>query len=102
MSSNKISSHLEGSVFGNAVKNIHKQYYGLQNLNNHFKNKGIQTDYRESDCQTVPWEPQYQIAPGNDVKYKNLLLLVILLIISTSSYIYICKCVNHYLYIFRT
>ncbi|XP_011494481.1 PREDICTED: protein MAATS1-like [Ceratosolen solmsi marchali] len=66
MCNNRMSSHLEGSIFGSGVQNIHRQYYGLQNLSNHFKNKGVQTDYRESDCQTLPWEPPYQIAPGHN------------------------------------
>lgn len=72
MPGNRISSHLESSsVLGSAVKNIHRQYYGLQNFSENFKNKGTQTDYRESECQTIPWEPPYEVIPGKKLTYQN-------------------------------
>ncbi|OXU31100.1 hypothetical protein TSAR_016396 [Trichomalopsis sarcophagae] len=71
ISSNRISSHLESSVLGSAVKHLHSQYYGhLQG--NHFKNKSTQTDYRENECQTLPWEPQYRVPEGQDPEVLTL------------------------------
>jgi len=31
-----------------------------------YKNAEIQTDYRESETQTEPWEPPYKIVRGNN------------------------------------
>ena len=73
MSSNRISSHLEGSILGSAVQNIHRHYYTLQNSSEHLKNKGTQTDYRESECQTLPWEPPYKIRDGKYFSKKEIM-----------------------------
>lgn len=42
--------------------------------------KGTQTDYRDSETQTVPWEPPYKLATGilKIYNYKHKLLLSIL------------------------
>ncbi|XP_058808309.1 cilia- and flagella-associated protein 91-like [Phymastichus coffea] len=68
MSSDRLSINFDDSMLGGAWKSLHKQYYGLKK----FKNKAMQMDYRDSDCQTLPWEPPYTIKPGHEPEVLTL------------------------------
>ncbi|KAI4501230.1 hypothetical protein M0802_003603 [Mischocyttarus mexicanus] len=53
-------------VLDNVLKNMKQQYCISMLQSKLFKNTGTQTDYRESETQTVPWEPPYKIHPGHN------------------------------------
>lgn len=44
---------------------LQRQCYTMSPKLEQYKNAGTQTDYRESEAQTEPWEPPYRIVPGN-------------------------------------
>ncbi|KAJ8679268.1 hypothetical protein QAD02_015055 [Eretmocerus hayati] len=73
MSDKRISSHLEGSILGSAVKNLHKQYLAIRNSPDLLKDKETQTLYRENECQTLPWEPPYNIREGHNPEVLTLI-----------------------------
>ena len=60
----KLPSHLEQQSMEEAVQNVGKQCYMLPSRLEYVQNRGTQTDYRENETQTSPWEPPYKIAPG--------------------------------------
>ncbi|XP_014611744.1 PREDICTED: protein MAATS1-like [Polistes canadensis] len=53
-------------VLDNVLKNMKQQYCISMMQSKLFKNAETQTDYRESETQTVPWEPPYKIYPGHN------------------------------------
>ncbi|XP_076635828.1 cilia- and flagella-associated protein 91 isoform X2 [Colletes latitarsis] len=56
-----ISKHINRDIMNNVVRNAQKQCYTFSPKLEAYKNVGIQTDYRDSESQTVPWEPPYTI-----------------------------------------
>lgn len=57
-------------ILDTVLKNMKQQYCISMLQSKLFKNVETQTDYRESETQTVPWEPQYKIHPGI-ITYRN-------------------------------
>ncbi|KAL2727650.1 cilia- and flagella-associated protein 91-like [Vespula maculifrons] len=53
-------------ILDTVLKNMKQQYCISMLQSKLFKNVETQTDYRESETQTVPWEPQYKIHPGHN------------------------------------
>ncbi|XP_015188803.1 PREDICTED: protein MAATS1-like [Polistes dominula] len=53
-------------VLDKVLKNMKQQYCISMMQSKLFKNTGTQTDYRESETQTIPWEPPYKIHPGHN------------------------------------
>lgn len=51
-------------ILDTVLKNMKQQYCISILQSKLFKNVETQTDYRESETQTLPWEPQYKIHPG--------------------------------------
>jgi len=58
---------LERKVLNGILQNAQRRCYtAFPKLENAYKNAETQTDYRESEVQTEPWEPPCKIVPGND------------------------------------
>ncbi|XP_076391395.1 cilia- and flagella-associated protein 91 [Megachile rotundata] len=53
-------------VLNNIVLNTQKQCYTFSNKLELHRNVGTQTDYRDSESQTVPWEPSFKIKSGHN------------------------------------
>ncbi|CAL7946254.1 unnamed protein product [Xylocopa violacea] len=51
-------------ILSDIVTNAQKQCYAFSPKSDPYKNVGTQTDYRDSESQTVPWEPPYKIKSG--------------------------------------
>lgn len=62
----KLSSHLEQKTVEETLQNAEMQSYMLPSRLEYVQNRGTQTDYRENETQTSPWEPPYKIAPGTN------------------------------------
>lgn len=58
------SSLLEIGIIEEAMKNLRRGSNESLPRTERIHNKGTQTDYRESECQTLPWEPPYKIPEG--------------------------------------
>ncbi|XP_076668408.1 cilia- and flagella-associated protein 91 isoform X2 [Andrena cerasifolii] len=54
------------NILNNVVTNAQKQCYAFSPKSEPYRNIGTQTDYRDSESQTVPWEPPYRIKSGHD------------------------------------
>lgn len=59
-------------VLNDVVTNAQKQCYRFSPKPEPYKTVGTQTDYRDSESQTVPWEPPYRIKPGKRYIICNL------------------------------
>ncbi|XP_014216880.1 cilia- and flagella-associated protein 91-like [Copidosoma floridanum] len=68
----RMSSHLDGSILGSAVKAVHHRFFSSRCSSEYFKNSATQTDYTEVECQTEPWEPPYRVAEGHDPEVLTL------------------------------
>lgn len=68
-----IPYHAQREVLNRILRNARRQcYIPSPKLESH-KNAGTQTDYRENEAQTEPWEPPYKIVSGsNSITYSNL------------------------------
>ncbi|KOX70777.1 AMY-1-associating protein expressed in testis 1 [Melipona quadrifasciata] len=53
------------NIVTNAQKHSHLTCYTFSPKLKPFRNIGTQTDYRDSESQTVPWEPPYKIKSGH-------------------------------------
>lgn len=62
----RISSHLSQEATNEKIENAEKFSYMLPSRLEYVQDRGTQTDYRESECQTSPWEPPYKIVSGNN------------------------------------
>ncbi|XP_032688884.1 cilia- and flagella-associated protein 91-like isoform X1 [Odontomachus brunneus] len=51
---------------------LQRQCYTVPPKLEQYKNAGTQTDYRESEAQTEPWEPPYKIVPGHNPEVLTL------------------------------
>jgi len=67
-----ISTHIENKILKGILQNAQKRCC-LVSSELH-KNAEIQTDYRESETQTEPWEPPYKIVRGNNCYYIHNLI----------------------------
>ncbi|XP_012277666.1 cilia- and flagella-associated protein 91 isoform X2 [Orussus abietinus] len=56
----------DGSALKDVIQSAQRQSYAVPPLVEKIQNKETQTDYRESECQTLPWEPPYRIHPGHN------------------------------------
>lgn len=54
----------ESKISNNIFRNTENEYYNLILKEELSRNVATQTDYRDSDTQTIPWEPPFQIAAG--------------------------------------
>lgn len=62
-----ISPHcLERKILYGILKNTQRRCYTAFSKSKPYKNAETQTDYRESEAQTEPWEPPCKIVPGNN------------------------------------
>ncbi|XP_043592074.1 cilia- and flagella-associated protein 91-like isoform X2 [Bombus pyrosoma] len=52
-------------ILSDIVTNAQKQCYTFSPKLKPFRNIGTQTDYRDSDSQTAPWDPPYKIKSGH-------------------------------------
>lgn len=50
----------------NGMRTIQRRCYTTFSETEPYKNAETQTDYRESEAQTEPWEPPCKVVPGND------------------------------------
>ncbi|XP_033211672.1 cilia- and flagella-associated protein 91-like isoform X2 [Belonocnema kinseyi] len=62
----KLSSHLEQKSVEETLRNAEMQRNMLPSRLEYVQNRGTQTDYRENETQTSPWEPSYKISPGHN------------------------------------
>jgi hypothetical protein len=68
--------YLEYKILSGILQNTQRQCYTASpKLEQNKKCVETQTDYRESEAQTEPWEPPYKVIPGNSIifyiKFKN-------------------------------
>ena len=68
--SNFIFHNIFENIFPTFDEDINKQFKQLVPK----RHKSTQTDYRDSETQTVPWEPSYVIKNGNLVSFFNFIL----------------------------
>lgn len=63
------------------LKILQRQCYTISPKSELYKNAETQTDYRESEAQTDPWEPPYMVVPGNNnvisryISYYRIIIL---------------------------
>lgn len=57
---------LERKALNGILQNAQRQCYTAVSKSEPYKNAATQTDYRESEAQTEPWEPPCKIIPGNN------------------------------------
>ncbi|KAG7201665.1 hypothetical protein KM043_004395 [Ampulex compressa] len=62
----EIPTRIDHDVISNVVKNAQKQCYIPPCKTPLYNTIATQTDYRESETQTSPWEPPYRIRPGHN------------------------------------
>lgn len=62
-----IPRYLEHKVLSGILQNAQRRHCTASFKSEPRKNTGTQTDYRESEAQTEPWEPPYKIVPGNNI-----------------------------------
>lgn len=55
--------YLQHKILSGILQKTQRQCYTSPKLEQH-KNAETQTDYRESEAQTEPWEPPYKVIPG--------------------------------------
>ncbi|XP_017765975.1 PREDICTED: protein MAATS1-like, partial [Eufriesea mexicana] len=60
-----IPIHFNHNILSDIVTNAQKQCYVFSPKSVPFRNIGTQTDYRDSESQTIPWEPPYKIETGH-------------------------------------
>lgn len=51
-------------ILSDIVTNAQRQCYVFSPKSVPFRNIGTQTDYRDGESQTIPWEPPYKIKAG--------------------------------------
>lgn len=56
--------HFHHDIVNDIVLNTQKQRYMFSIKSEPHRNVGTQTDYRDSESQTVPWEPPFKIKSG--------------------------------------
>lgn len=56
---------LKRKTLNGILQNAQRRYYATFPKSEPYKNAETQTDYRESEAQTEPWEPPCKIVPGN-------------------------------------
>ncbi|XP_053989184.1 cilia- and flagella-associated protein 91-like isoform X1 [Hylaeus volcanicus] len=61
-----IPEHFNHDILNDVVRDAQKQCYAFSPKIEPYKNVGTQTDYRDSESQTVPWEPPYRIKTGHN------------------------------------
>ncbi|XP_026667377.1 cilia- and flagella-associated protein 91-like [Ceratina calcarata] len=54
------------SILNDVVTNAQRQCYAFSPKPEPYRNIGTQTDYRDSEAQTLPWEPPYKIKSGQN------------------------------------
>lgn len=54
----------EHRILSGILQNAQRQCYTASPKSEQYKNAETQTDYRESEAQTEPWEPPYKVIPG--------------------------------------
>ncbi|KAK2584548.1 hypothetical protein KPH14_006917 [Odynerus spinipes] len=64
--------HYDTEILDNVLKNMRQQYCISMQQSKLFKNVQTQTDYRESETQTLPWEPPYKIHAGHNPEVLTL------------------------------
>ncbi|KZC10921.1 AMY-1-associating protein expressed in testis 1 [Dufourea novaeangliae] len=62
----EIPERFDHDILNDVVRNAQKQCYAFSSKPELYRNMETQTDYRDSDTQTVPWDPPYKIKPGHD------------------------------------
>lgn len=59
-----IPCYLERKALNGILQNTQRRCYTAFPKSEPYKNAETQTDYRESEAQTEPWEPPCKIVPG--------------------------------------
>ncbi|XP_076379821.1 cilia- and flagella-associated protein 91 isoform X2 [Megalopta genalis] len=62
----EIPERFNHDILNDVVRTAQKQCYEFLSKSEPYRNIGTQTDYRDSDTQTVPWEPPYRIKKGHN------------------------------------
>nr|XP_031839424.1 cilia- and flagella-associated protein 91-like [Nomia melanderi] len=62
----EIPKRFNHDILNDIVRNAQKQCYAFSPRSEPNRDVGTQTDYRDSDTQTVPWEPPYKVKKGHD------------------------------------
>ncbi|XP_006623172.1 cilia- and flagella-associated protein 91-like isoform X2 [Apis dorsata] len=62
-------------ILNDILINAQKQCYAFSSKSEAFKNVGTQTDYRDSEAQTIPWEPSYRIKLGHNPEVLSIVHL---------------------------
>ncbi|XP_043477871.1 cilia- and flagella-associated protein 91-like [Leptopilina heterotoma] len=68
----RLLSNLSQENENETIQNSEKFSHALPSRLEYVQDRGTQTDYRESECQTSPWEPPYKILPGHNPEVLNL------------------------------
>jgi len=72
-----IPHYFEHRSLSGILQNGQKQYCNTLLKSKPCKNTKTQTDYRESETQTEPWEPPYKIIPGKTTSNEHCYINVI-------------------------
>lgn len=56
----------EHNALNGILQTIQRRCYTAFSKSESYKNAETQTDYRESEAQTEPWEPPCKVVPGNN------------------------------------
>ncbi|KOC68314.1 AMY-1-associating protein expressed in testis 1 [Habropoda laboriosa] len=70
-----ISVRFNQDILNDIVANAQKQSYAFLPKPEPHRNVGTQTDYRDSETQTVPWEPSYRIKTGHNPEVLSIVHL---------------------------
>lgn len=66
-----IPHYFEHRNVSGILQNGQKRYCNTLLVSKPRKNAEIQTDYRENETQTEPWEPSYKIIQGNNILFNK-------------------------------
>ncbi|XP_029672412.1 cilia- and flagella-associated protein 91-like isoform X2 [Formica exsecta] len=67
-----VPQYLEHRVLSGILQNVQKRHYTISLKSEPCKNTETQTDYRDSEAQTEPWEPPYKIVPDHNPEILTL------------------------------
>ncbi|CAK9806052.1 Cilia- and flagella-associated protein 91 [Anthophora quadrimaculata] len=70
-----IPVRFNNDILNDIVAHAQKQSYAFLPKSEPHRNVGTQTDYRDSETQTVPWEPPYRIKTGHDPEVLSIVHL---------------------------
>lgn len=73
---------------------LQRQCFTVSPKSEPYKNAGTQTDYRESEAQTDPWEPPYKIIPGKNNVTLRISIFIKLLFDRKNIVTYLFYCIK--------